>query len=118
MNSGFINDTGYQLHEVIGRTPGDVLQGPDTDTSTVQNIRDSLSRVQGLTAELLNYRKNGESFWMHIEIQPMRDNDGNITGFLAVEYDCTEHRLAQKQLANKGSAQKQLLTAFLGRYFN
>lgn len=92
INRAFEQITGYNLEDVRGRTPGSLLQGPDTDPATVEYIRRQLRQGEGFTCELLNYHKNGAKYWVGIEVQPIRDEAGSISGFMAMESDITARR--------------------------
>ena len=98
VNAGFTRITGWQLHEVAGRTPGSVLQGPATDRATVARIRARIARGEGFTEQLLNYGRDGRSYWLEVEAQPLRDDDGRLAGFMAVERDITGERAARDRL--------------------
>lgn len=90
VNEGFTTITGYRPEEVYGRTPGSILQGPRTDKNTVAHIRDRLRAGDGAQVEVLNYHKDGHTYWVHLEIQPIHDETGVLTNFMAVERDVTE----------------------------
>ncbi|MFM8992198.1 MAG: PAS domain-containing protein, partial [Alphaproteobacteria bacterium] len=92
VNDGFTRITGWRLDEVLGRTPGSVLQGPGTDPATVRRIRELIARGEGFVEELLNYGRDGRPYWIAIEVQPIRGDDGRVTGFMAIERDVTSAR--------------------------
>ena len=97
-NDGFTRISGYTLAELAGRTPGSVLQGPETDQHTVQHIRESIQRGTGFTETLLNYSPTGRPYWVSIEAQPIMDEAGTITQFMAIERDITEQLEREQQL--------------------
>jgi PAS domain S-box-containing protein len=99
VNDGFSRISGYALDEVVGRKPGAVLQGPDTDPATVARIREQLARGEGFTAEIVNYAKDGRKYWLAIEAQPVRDAAGTVTNFIAIESDVTARKAAQHELS-------------------
>ncbi len=99
VNEGFVRITGYTLEEVRGKKPGRFLQGPETDPATVQFIRERLARGEGFSQEILNYGKHGQRYWLAIEVQPIRDEHGRITNFMAIETDITRRKLAERRLA-------------------
>ena len=105
VNEGFTRTTGYTLEEVIGKKPGSFLQGPDTDLATVQRIREKLRSKQPFTEEILNYTKQGEPYWLSLNITPSLDQNGNIIQFIATESDITE----RKQGEEKQKIAKELL---------
>ncbi|WP_020606016.1 helix-turn-helix domain-containing protein [Spirosoma spitsbergense] len=82
----FLVLTGYNPIDVLGKTPH-FLQGPSTDPIILQFIRKHLNEVQTVEAEVLNYRNNGEHYECHLRIEPLGNEQGEITHFLAVEYD-------------------------------
>jgi len=98
VNRAFTQITGYDLDALRGKTPGGVLQGPDTDPATVQRIRDKLANKQGFRETLLNYRADGEPYWVQVEVQPLVDDDGGVVNFMAIERDVTEDLEQQAKL--------------------
>lgn len=118
-NEGFSRITGYKLSEVIGKKPGDFLQGPETNSETINHMREQLSKGLGFKAELLNYNKAGNSYWVDIEVQPVfEEKNKTISNFIAVESDITDRKLAEaelleaKEAAEKANAAK---SEFLSR---
>ncbi len=95
VNAGFTRLTGYTLDEVMGRRPGKFLQGPGTDPATVALMRERLARFEPFHAEVLNYTKAGQSYWVDIDVQPMRDEAGVVTHLMAIETDITERKAAE-----------------------
>ncbi len=83
-SKNFLTMTGYAHTEALGRTPK-MLQGPGTDAHTLQQVRDSLDRADSVEADLLNYRKNGEPYICRVHIDPLYNNQNELTHFLAVE---------------------------------
>ncbi|MCC5789362.1 MAG: PAS domain-containing protein [Opitutales bacterium] len=97
-NKAFSEVTGYSLEEVFGRKPGDFLQGPLTNPKVVQDFAQALQREEGFSTEILNYRKTGELYWIQTEIQPVHDENGNLTHFVALQRDITEKKESEKKL--------------------
>ena len=112
INPGFTRISGYTFEEVRGKKPGDLLQGPDTDRAVVAQIRERLAAQEGFKVELCNYHKSGRPYWVEIEVQPLRDPAGRLTGFMGLEADITGRREAQAELARKeAEAHKLALVA-------
>ena len=53
-------------------------------------MSEELKARRGFTTQLINYRRNGEKFWVSIEVQPLFDEAGEVTNFMAIERDITE----------------------------
>ena len=96
-NQGFETITGYSAAETIGRNCR-FLQGRDTDPAAVATIREAVRTQQPVTLELLNYRKDGTTFWNKISITPVRDESGNLTHFVGIQSDVTASRRTEEQL--------------------
>jgi PAS domain S-box-containing protein len=97
VNSGFERLTGYSAAEVLGRNCR-FLQGPDTDPDTAAVIRRALSERRECTVEILNYRKDGTTFWNRLSLTPVRDHHGQVTNYIGVQSDVTARRRAEDNL--------------------
>ena len=96
-NAGFERLTGYSIEEVLGRNCR-FLQGPATDRDTLEKLRSAIRQKQACTVQLLNYRKDGTSFWNRLSITPVRDASGDVTHFIGVQSDVTEQKLTEQAL--------------------
>ena len=88
VNEAFLRMTGYTEEEVIGRNCR-FLQGPDTDPAVPSEMREAIRAGRGCQVSMLNYRKNGETFWNEVLVSPVRDARGNLTHFVGVQADTT-----------------------------
>jgi len=83
-NPAFTRHTGYPLEQALGRSPR-FLQGPKTSRAELQRIRAALTRGEAISAELVNYAKDGREILLQIDIQPIHDPAGRCTHFVAIE---------------------------------
>ncbi len=107
-NEGFTRMTGWQLSEVIGRTPGSFLQGPGSDPATVSLMSQSLKECKSVRTEILNYHRSGRSYWTSLEIQPIRNDAGEVVNFMAIESDVTQRKQDDKRRRLEFSASRIL----------
>jgi PAS domain S-box-containing protein len=98
VNEGFERITGYSASEVMGRSPGALLQSPGIDLQTVARLRAALDAGVGFHGELLNRGKHGRDYWLGIEIQPLHNRDGELSGFMAIQSDITERKSTEAAL--------------------
>ena len=110
VNEAFTRLTGYTFEEVKGKNPS-LLQGEKTDQATVQRIREALDAGRKVEEEILNYTKGGCEYLNSIEITPLRDAGGALTGFMAIQRDVTERRRRETELANLRMAVEQAANA-------
>jgi sigma-B regulation protein RsbU (phosphoserine phosphatase) len=102
-NQGFERLTGYSVAEVMGRNCK-FLQGPDTDPAAAAEIRGALAEARPCLVEILNYRKDGTTFWNRLSITPVRDAAGAVTHFIGVQSDITARRQAEEALQRSKAA--------------
>jgi diguanylate cyclase (GGDEF)-like protein/PAS domain S-box-containing protein len=96
-NETFSALTGYSLEEIIGQNPR-MLQGPHTDLATLARIRKGLAAWQPVREEVLNYKKNGETFWQELNIFPLPNEAGQYTHWVSIQRDITERKIAEQQI--------------------
>ena len=109
VNEGFTRLTGYTSAEVLGKKPGSLLQGPDTDQATIRHIREQLKRGEGFRIEIVNYAKTGRKYWLAVEVQPIRDEAGRILNFMAIESDITQRVEAEQILRSQNALQRAMI---------
>jgi PAS domain S-box-containing protein len=88
-SQGFLTLTGYMLDQVLGRNCR-FLQGPHTNPKSVDKIRQGIEKGEDTTVVLLNYRKDGSTFWNQFFIAALRDGDGNVVNYLGVQCKVSE----------------------------
>lgn len=98
INEGFSKLTGYHIEEIKGKRPGEFLQGPKTDPATVSKMGRAISQKKGFKVEIINYKKNGREYWIEINCNPLTDEEGNVTGFMAIESDISIRKQYEEQL--------------------
>lgn len=102
VNEAFTKMTGYTAEEAIGKSPA-FLHGPKTDLKELAKLGEAIRNWQSCELTLLNYKKNGEPFWMNFTAIPVADESGWYTHWIAIERDVTEQKneLIKNELFNK-----------------
>ncbi|KAA9001592.1 PAS domain-containing protein [Stenotrophomonas cyclobalanopsidis] len=117
-NRAFVEMTGYERDELIGRNCR-FLQGPETDPDAIAEIRDAIAETREAATEVLNYRKDGSTFWNALFVSPVFDDDGTLVYFFGSQLDVSRRRDAEDSLrqAQKMEALGQL-TGGIAHDFN
>ena len=100
--------TGYSLEEMLGKTPR-MFQGVDTDRAELDRIAQAIRAWKPVSAELLNYRKDGSSFWIELNLVPLANADGWYTHWVGVQRDIT----ARKEVERIAEEQNALIQSIL-----
>lgn len=95
VNEAFTRLTNYTLEEVVGKSPGELLQFEKTNTQVIEYVRKKLNKRENVHFEILNRGKHGNEYWVDVEIFPIYNEQQEWIGFVANEIDIT----AQKQTA-------------------
>ncbi len=98
VNKAFEKITGYSLADCLGKSPGSLLQGKDTDQETVKYLNAQIKAGKSFDCEIINYHKTGNSYWVKISGHPIFDEYGNLIQFFALEEDITERKLAAERI--------------------
>jgi PAS domain S-box-containing protein len=105
-NNAFSELTGYTADELIGRNCR-LLQGPDSDSDSIQQIREAVSNEESIAIDILNYRKDGSTFWNALFVSPVRNRTGEVIYFFASQLDFTHVKDKQSQLAAARSSAEE-----------
>ncbi|UHC18104.1 PAS domain-containing protein [Methylobacterium currus] len=102
-NAAFARLTGYDRDTVLGRNCR-FLQGPETDRADVARLRAAIESRTPIELDLLNYKKDGSTFWNRLLVSPVFGEDGQLTYFFASQFDVTleRERLARLQRDRDG----------------
>lgn len=97
VNPKFTEVTGYRFDEVHGRNPH-ILKSGEMPASEYRQLWQALCAGGEWRGEFHNRRKDGSLYWESAVISALRDSDGEITHFLAVKEDITEHKRLQQEV--------------------
>lgn len=81
-NKLFCSVSGYKVEELVGQ-PHNILRHPDMPRSVFAKMWETIQGGQVWNGLVKNLRKDGLYYWVDTEILPIRDNDDNITGYIA-----------------------------------
>ena len=94
-NDSFLRLTGYAREEVIGRNCR-FLQGPDTDPVAIDEVRAAVADGSDISIDLLNYRKDGSTFWNALYLSPVSNDKGELLFFFASQLDVSDRKLSEQ----------------------
>jgi PAS domain S-box-containing protein len=115
VNPFFEQISGYASEEVIGKNPRIFKSGYHPD-SFYKELWDTILSGNDWDGEMLNKKKSGDFYWVKTHISPIKNEQGNITHFVAIKEDTSERkRLMELLIVAKEKAEEndKLKTAFI-----
>ena len=96
VNAACLKSTGYSEAELIGQNPR-IFNSGETAPGVYARLWETLGQGKPWAGQFCNRRKDGEIYYEHVRIAPIRDANGEITNYVAVKEDITEKkRIAQE----------------------
>ena len=99
-NEAFQTLTGYERDEILGHNCR-FLQGPATDRASIAKVRAAIAADENIAIDLLNYRKDGTTFWNALFLSPVRNDDGITQFFFASQFDVSDRVEAQMTISQQ-----------------
>lgn len=97
VNWAFEEITGYSQAEALGENPRILKSGRHPDELYADMWR-TITSGRVWQGEMTNKRKDGTLYEAQLTISPMRDADGKIEQFVAIQRDVTEHKRVEAEL--------------------
>jgi len=115
VNDAFVRVTGYSRNQAIGQSPR-FLQGKNTHPAELALIAQALEQDRAVRVELINYTREGQEYWVDLDIVPVTDASGQCVNYIGIQRDITAKKKALalvEQLAHHdaltGLANRRLL---------
>ncbi|MCZ4282874.1 PAS domain S-box protein [Kiloniella laminariae] len=97
INPAFTRLTGYNLAEAKELHAG-FLQGRETDPKVRKQLESALQDYHHVCIDMLNYRRDGKTFWNQFDLSPIFAEDGTIQYFVCVMHDISSQKEVEKEL--------------------
>jgi PAS domain S-box-containing protein len=97
-NLGAQRIKGYAPGEIIGRHFSQFYTDEDRATGLPRRALETADREGKFESEGWRVRKDGNRFWAHVVMDPLRDETGTLLGFAKITRDITERKEAQAKL--------------------
>ncbi|MHB1248244.1 MAG: sensor domain-containing protein [Polaromonas sp.] len=97
VNDAFEQYTGYRREEMVGTSPN-MLLGPNPQMGELRRMSAALQRHRQVRSELIIHKKDGNWFWVELEIVSVLASSGQLTHWVAVGRDITQRKAAENEI--------------------
>ena len=110
VNQGFERLTGYRLSEIEGRK-STFLHGPNTDPDSINLLDNHVKAGKSAQIDILNYTKSDQQYWVHVDLEPIFDEHGQLINFIAIQSDISDRVAAENALKKSEQLFKGIFNA-------
>lgn len=98
VNTSFEATTGFKQHELQGKTPA-AFASDVHDQAFFEMMWDKINEQGSWQGEIWNRRKNGETYPQTVTISAVRNEEGEITHYVAGYIDISDIKLAEARIS-------------------
>ncbi len=95
-NRAFCKVSGYSRDELVGQ-PHNIIRHPDMPKAEFRRMWETISGGQAWNGLIKNLRKDGKYYWVDTEILPIRNENDEITGYIAVKKEASRKNISEVQ---------------------
>lgn len=110
VNDSFTELTGYSAKEILGKRPGHLLQGIESDPETISMMKSQIDKGLPFSCEIVNYTKTKEKYWARIHGQVLHNKHGEVIKYFATQDNITYEKEFNQQLVESENRLKTLIT--------
>ena len=107
INPKFTELTGFTGEELLGQNPK-MLQSGNMPSECYQTMWQTLIDAGEWHGEIQNQKRNGDRYWVYESISAIKNSEGEITHFVAVEEDITRRKEIETALSESESRFRQI----------
>lgn len=97
-NDGFVRLTGFGLDEVRGTSPLAMFQCPGADKAQLRSVEQAFKDGKRMREEIVGFSKSGRKYWCTLDLEPIRNEAGELVQFFAIQRDITARKEADDRL--------------------
>ena len=107
-SDAFCKISGYTKNELLGKSHN-IVRHPDMPQSSFKKMWNTITHQMIWKGEFKNRKKDGGFYWVDAVISPTYNEDGAVTGYMAIRNDITDKKLIEE------ISQKDKLTQIYNR---
>jgi PAS domain S-box-containing protein len=110
VNRKFSEITGYSKEDVINRRARIFKKGTIQGLDENKELIDIIMSGNEWSGEYQNRRKNGEDYWEYASISPIKNDNGEVTNFVAISEDITDQKITEDSIRRSEERYRAFIT--------
>jgi PAS domain S-box-containing protein len=107
VNTAFVQMTGYNKEELIGRTPRTFMQHEVNRPALIKLYR-AVKKQLPCDIEVVDVNKSGQEYWVSMNVSPVTDSTGEVTHWISIQRDITESKRYLKAIEEQNKKLKEI----------
>ena len=99
-NDAFVRLTGFSLSDVQRSSPLGLFRCAEADGEQLARLERAFTDGRRMREELVGVTKSGRRYWCTLDVEPIRDEQGKLVQFCAIQRDITSRKEADERLKN------------------
>lgn len=108
VNEGYLNNTGYNTEDIIGKNIQILGMGDATSVASMLEISKSIELGNPYRGEQYQYKKSGLGYWIYFDITPLKNPSFEVEGFIVVQNDISSIKEAEKNILQTLDSERNL----------
>lgn len=100
VNDFFCEISGFSREELIGKNHN-IIRHPDMPSSIYSELWETIKVEEVWKGTIKNKTKNGEAYFVHSTIIPLRDKEGKVEGYTGIHFLSTEEEIEKREFRKK-----------------
>lgn len=97
VNPAYCSISGFCVNELLG-TKYKVLQTVESDEKEFESLWECLREGKIWKGEIIDARKNGETYWQGVSINPIMNESGVVTHYVSIIQDISDRKKVEEEL--------------------
>ncbi len=95
-SKAFCEISGYSKEELVGKQHH-IIRHPEMPRKVFKEMWDTIQSGEIWKGEVKNLKKNGEYYWVEVEIEPIVNEENEIVGYTSTRIDITDRKEYEEQ---------------------
>jgi PAS domain S-box-containing protein len=95
-NPAYINMSGYETHEIIGKSPN-LFMGKNSDIQQIEKLTNAIAHKEECLLEIIFHKKDQSEYWVRLSFIPVYNLEHELSHWISIQRDITEEKKSEKE---------------------